>query len=133
MPHLQFEINKTVKKKLKKDFIVFIEKSFSKIMQTGKDHIAITIRELEKESLSLGRAGENESICLMNFDIRSGRTKKQKIELVKKLISGVEKFFQIKKSNQYVTFTNHKGIEFNFYEKSLLNWVENDDPSKNGK
>ena len=32
----------------------------------------------------------------MNFDIRSGRTKKQKIELVKKLISGVEKFFQIK-------------------------------------
>ena len=102
-------------------------------MQTGTDHIAITIRELEKESLSLGRAGENESICLMNFDIRSGRTKKQKIELVKKLISGVEKFFQIKKSNQYVTFTNHKGIEFNFYEKSLLNWVENDDPSKNEK
>ena len=43
MPHLQFEINKTVKKKLKKDFIVFIEKSFSKIMQTGKDHIAITM------------------------------------------------------------------------------------------
>ena len=34
-------------------------------MQTGTDHIAITIRELEKESLSLGRAGENESICLM--------------------------------------------------------------------
>ena len=129
MPHLQFEINKTVKKDLKRKFIIFIEKNFAKIMETGTDHIAITIRELQKENLSLGRAQELESVCLMNLDIRTGRTEKQKIELVKKFISGVEKFFKIKKSNQYVTFTNHEGIEFNFYEKSLLNWIKNDDPS----
>ena len=66
-------------------------------METGKDHIAISIRELEENSISLGRA-KNEYICLMNLDIRSGRTDKQKLKLIKTLISGVEKFFFIKKT-----------------------------------
>ena len=131
MPHLQFEINKKLEKKSKQEFIIFIEKNFSKIMQTGTDHIAITIREFEKENVSLGRVKNNDHVCLMNLDIRLGRTKKQKLELVKTFIAGVEKFFEINKNNQYVTFTNHQGIEFNFYEKSLSNWVKNDDPNNN--
>ena len=130
MPHLQFEINKKLNKKSKKNFISFVEKSFSKIMETGKDHIAISIRELEENSISLGRA-KNEYICLMNLDIRAGRTDKQKIKLIKTLISGVENFFLIKKTHQYVTITNHEGTEFNFYEKSLTDWIKNDDPANN--
>jgi len=131
MPHLQFEINKKLEKKSKQEFIIFIEKSFSKIMQTGTDHIAITIREFEKENISLGRINNNSHVCLMNLDIRLGRTENQKLELVKTFILGVEEFFGINKNNQYVTFTNHKGIEFNFYEKSLSDWIKNDDPNKN--
>ena len=126
MPHLQFEINKKLKKDCKQKFIVFIEESFSKIMQTGTDHIAITLRELEKENISLGRVHKNDTLCLMNLDIRSGRSKKQKIELVKTFMHGVEKFLKINKNNQYITFTNHKGIEFNFYEKSLSDWVKSE-------
>ena len=68
-------------------------------------------------------------ICLMNLDIRAGRTDKQKIKLIKTLISGVEKFFFIKKIHQYVTITNHNGLDFNFYEKSLADCVKNDDPA----
>ena len=126
MPHLQFEINKKLKKSCKQKFIAFIEESFSKIMQTGTDHIAITLRELEKENISLGRVHKNDTLCLMNLDIRSGRSKKQKIELVKTFMLGVEKFIKINKNNQYITFTNHKGIEFNFYEKSLSDWVKSE-------
>ena len=126
MPHLQFEINKKLKKNCKQKFIAFIEESFSKIMQTGTDHIAITLRELEKENISLGRVHKNDSLCLMNLDIRSGRSKEQKIELVKTFMHGVEKFLKINKNNQYITFTNHKGIEFNFYEKSLSDWVKSE-------
>ena len=133
MPHLQFEINKKLEKKSKQEFIIFIEKSFSKIMQTGTDHIAITIREFEKENISLGRINNNSHVCLMNLDIRLGRTENQKLELVKTFILGVEEFFGINKNNQYVTFTNHKGIEFNFYEKSLSDWIKNDDPNKNSQ
>lgn len=127
MPHLQFEINKKLKKNCKQKFIAFIEESFSKIMQTGTDHIAITLRELEKENISLGRVHKNDTLCLMNLDIRSGRSKKQKIELVKTFMHGVEKFLKINKNNQYITFTNHKGIEFNFYEKSLSDWVKSEE------
>ncbi len=126
MPHLQFEINKKLKKNCKQKFIAFIEENFSKIMQTGTDHIAITLRELEKENISLGRVHKNDTLCLMNLDIRSGRSKKQKIELVKTFMHGVEKFLKINKNNQYITFTNHKGIEFNFYEKSLSDWVKSE-------
>tara|TARA_B100001248_G_C27069096_1_gene313098 strand:- start:55 stop:453 length:399 start_codon:yes stop_codon:yes gene_type:complete len=131
MPHLQFEINKKLEKKSKQKFIIFIEKNFSKIMQTGIDHIAITIRESEKENLSLGRVNNKDHICLMNLDIRLGRTERQKLKLVKTFILGVEKFFRINRKNQYVTFTNHQGSEFNFYEKSLSDWIKNDDPNKN--
>ena len=126
MPHLQFEINKKLKKNCKQKFIAFIEESFSKIMQTGTDHIAITLRELEKENISLGRVHKNDTLCLMNLDIRSGRSKKQKIELVKTFMHGVEIYLKINKNNQYITFTNHKGIEFNFYEKSLSDWVKSE-------
>ena len=131
MPHLQFDINKKLEKKFKQQFIIFIEKNFSKIMETGTDHIAITIREFKKENLSLGRVNKSDYVCLMNLDIRLGRTKKQQLELVKTFIIGVEKKFGINRNNQYVTFTNHQGIEFNFYEKSLTDWVKNDDPNKN--
>ena len=130
MPHLQFDINKKLEKQVKEEFIIFIEKSFSKIMQTGTDHIAITIKEFEKGNLSLGRVSNNEYVCLMNLDIRLGRTENQKLELVKTLIIGVEKLFGVNKNNQYVTLTNHKGDDFNFYEKSLSDWIENDDPNK---
>ena len=126
MPHLQFEINKKLKKNCKQKFIAFIEESFSKIMQTGTDHIAITLRELEKENISLGRVHKNDTLCLMNLDIRSGRSKKQKIELVKTFMHGVEKFLKINKNNQYITFTNHKGIEFNFYETSISDCVKSE-------
>ena len=130
MPHLQFDINKKLEKKLKQEFIIFIENNFSEIMQTGTDHIAITIREFKKENLSLGRVNQSDHICLMNLDIRLGRNEKQKLKLVKTFIIGVEKYFGVNKNNQYVTLTNHKGNEFNFYEKSLSNWIANDDPNK---
>ena len=129
MPHLQFEINKKLDKELKISFMSFVEKSFSEIMQTGTDHIAVTLRELDKNSLSLGRVNRKEPICLMNFDIRSGRTSEQQLKLIKTLIIGVQETFGIRKTNQYVTVTNHSGNEFNFFEKSLSDWVKNDNPT----
>ena len=96
MPHLQFDINKKLNKESKNHFISFVEESFQ-IMETGKDHIAISIRELKKNNLSLGRA-KNEYVCLMNLDIRVGRTEKQKNKVNKTLIAGVENIFYIKKN-----------------------------------
>ena len=129
MPHLQFDINKKVDQSSKLSFITYVEDKFSSIMETGSDHIAISIREHDESNLSLGRTKSREHVCLINLDIRSGRSNIQKINLIKSLITGVNKIFGIKKNNQYVTLTNHLGQEFNFYEKSLNDWKKNDDPA----
>ena len=50
MPHLQFEINKKVSDDSKEEFVNEIRKTFSEIMDTGVDHIAISIREYDKNS-----------------------------------------------------------------------------------
>ena len=53
MHHLQFDINKKIKTRDKNKFCRYIRDSFGKIMKTGIDHIAISLRELRKDSLSL--------------------------------------------------------------------------------
>ena len=128
MPHLQFDINKKLNSKDKNKFCKYVRDSFGKIMKTGTDHVAISLRELKKDALSLGRAKDNEYVCFMNLDVRVGRSVKQKRELVKCYVKGVNQFFGIKKENQYITFTLHNGRDFNLYEKSLENWVKDDDP-----
>lgn len=74
MPHLQFEVNKVLTQKTKEDFAQQIRETFSEVMQTGTEHIAISLREYEKYNLTIGRANPNDDICLMNLDIREGRS-----------------------------------------------------------
>tara|TARA_B100000900_G_C20418733_1_gene650016 strand:- start:382 stop:768 length:387 start_codon:yes stop_codon:yes gene_type:complete len=128
MPHLQFDVNKKLSSKQREVFSDFIKNKFSKIMKTGTNHIAISIRELPKKSLALGRAGKNDCVCFMNLDIRDGRSLKQKRELVKEYMKGVKKILGISLRNQYVTFTSHPGNEFNLFEGPLKKWTKNDDP-----
>tara|TARA_B100000989_G_C19488742_1_gene448759 strand:- start:410 stop:805 length:396 start_codon:yes stop_codon:yes gene_type:complete len=128
MPHLQFEISKKVDIKNKKNFIRKVKEVFSQIMQTGSDHIAISLRENSRHSIELGRVSKNDDICLINLDIRKGRSKEQKRCLVKEFILLVNKNFDIKKENQYITITEHKGSDFNLFEKSLEAWKKNDKP-----
>ena len=99
-------------------------------MKTGTDHIAISLRELKSDSLTLGRSNYKDSVCLMNLDLREGRTLLQKRNLVKSFMDGVDSIFGIKKKNQYITFTSHSGKDFNLIEKSLKDWVKNDKPLK---
>ena len=128
MPHLQFEINKTLNSEERDNFIEFAKNTFSEVMKTGAGHIAISLREFQLNALSLGRAKKNEFVCLMNLDLREGRSVEQKRELVRKYMEGVENFFKIRKENQYLTFTSHVGNDFNLFEKSLEEWLENDEP-----
>lgn len=125
MPHLKFEISKKVSKKKKMIFVDHVKSNFRSIMQTGSDHIAVTVRDLDKNSIHLGRVRVDENLCLMNLDIREGRSKKQKRELVKNYINAVEQLFKIKKKNQYAVITEHKGFEFQFVEKTLKDWKRN--------
>lgn len=128
MPHLQFEINRDIPEHEKEKFIFEVRDCFSKIMKTGTYHIAISLKVLNNTSIFLGRVKYGKKVCLMNLDIREGRTYKQKRMLVKEYISLVENFFGVPSANQYITFTEHKGEHFNLEEKSLQDWTKDDNP-----
>jgi len=128
MPHLQFEVNKKIDINIKDEFIKKVMSIFSKVMDTGTDHIAVSIREYDKYSLSIGRANINDDICLMNLDIREGRTIIKRRELVLLYIDLVEKLFSVDKKNQYITLTEHKGEDFHLIEKYLNSWEKGEDP-----
>ena len=128
MPHLQFDVNKELNNKQRKVFVEYVKSVFSEIMRTGVNHIAVSLREFPKFSLTLGRAKLGDFVCFMNLDIRTGRTNKQKRELAIKYMEGVKEILGIKLNNQYVTYTSHPGNDFNLYEKSLKEWTDNDNP-----
>ena len=128
MPHLQFEINKKVAEESKEDFVNEIRKVFSEVMDTGTDHIAITIREYDKYSLTIGRASPIDDICLMNLDIREGRTIEKRRELALRFMEIVKNNLGINTKNQYITFTEHKGEDFHLVEKYLATWTSGEDP-----
>jgi phenylpyruvate tautomerase PptA (4-oxalocrotonate tautomerase family) len=128
MPHLQFELNKKVSNESKEEFITQIRESFSTIMDTGTEHIAISIREYDKYSLTIGRANINDDICLMNLDIREGRTIEKRRELVLKYMEIIKENFGINEKNQYITFTEHKGEDFHLIEKYLDSWESGENP-----
>ena len=129
MPHLQFDVNKELNNEQRKIFLEYVKNVFSEVMRTGVNHIAVSLREFPKYSLTLGRAEVGDFVCLMNLDVRDGRTIKQKRELVKKYMEGVEEILGIRLNNQYVTYTSHQGNDFNLYEKCLEEWTDNDNPS----
>ena len=128
MPHLQFEINKKVDNKTKDSFVNEIRKTFSEVMDTGTDHIAISIREYDKYSLTIGRAIPTDDICLMNLDIREGRTIQKRRELALRYMSIVNEILKVDNRNQYITFTQHSGEDFHLIEKYLAGWASGEDP-----
>ena len=128
MPHLQFEINKKESNEIKEKFVNEIRKTFSEIMDTGTDHIAISIREYDKYNLTIGRANPNDDICLMNLDIREGRSIQQRRELALRYMAIVNEIFRIDNRNQYITFTQHTGEDFHLIEKYLDTWATGEDP-----
>ena len=128
MPHLQFEINKKVSDDSKEEFVNEIRNAFAQIMDTGVDHIAISIREYEKYNLTIGRASINDDICLMNLDIREGRTIEKRRQLALKYMEIVKENFGIDQKNQYITFTEHKGQDFHLVDKYLSQWEIGEDP-----
>ncbi len=129
MPHLQFELNRSLTDKDKIAFAENVRQLFSEVMDTGTDHISISIREFGTHNLSIGRADEPEKgIALVNADIREGRTIKQRRILTLGFMDLLEDTWNIPKEQIYVTLTEHKGEDFHLQERYLASWHEGEDP-----
>lgn len=129
MPHLQFEINTRVSDEVKRELAGSVQTLFAEVMDTGVDHIAITIREYGLYNLYLGRVKDHEQgIALVNADIRAGRTQEQRRTLALGFIRELQRLLSIPPENVYVTFTEHKGEDFHLNERFLASWQPGEDP-----
>ena len=129
MPHLQFEINKPLLDDDKRVFAEQVRELFSRVMDTGTDHISISIREFPTHNLSIGRVTEPEQgIALVNADIREGRSIEQRRELALGFMDLLAQRWLIPKPQMYVTLTEHKGEDFHLEERYLASWKEGEDP-----
>jgi len=129
MPHLQIDINKNLSDETKLSIADRFKTIFSRVMDTGTDHIATTIRELGTYNLDIGRVEDHElGVALVNADIREGRDLQKRRELALGFIEILNDLVNIPVKNIYVTFTEHKGEDFHLHELYLHSWKEDDDP-----
>lgn len=129
MPHLQIEINKTISDKLKVEIASRFKKLFSDIMDTGTDHISTSIREFGTYNLDIGKVKDHtKGVGLVNADIREGRTLEQRRSLALGFMQALNEVLEIPREQMYVTFTEHKGEDFNLKERYLASWEEGEDP-----
>jgi phenylpyruvate tautomerase PptA (4-oxalocrotonate tautomerase family) len=129
MPHLQFEINRSLADADKIAFAEQVRLLFAQVMDTGTDHISISIREFGTHNLSIGRVTSPEKgVAVVNADIREGRTMQQRRTLTLGFMDLLQKIWQIPKEQMYVTLTEHKGEDFHLLEKYLASWQKGEDP-----
>ena len=129
MPHLQFEFNQSLSDAQKQSFAEQVRTLFSDVMDTGTDHISISIREYGTYNLSIGRVKEPEKgVAVVNADIREGRTMEKRRTLTLGFMKIIHELLNIPVENMYVTLTEHKGEDFHLFEKYLASWQAGEDP-----
>ena len=129
MPHLQFEINRKVPDATKVAFAARVRQLFAEVMDTGTDHISISIHECGTHDLSIGRVKQPEKgVAIVDADIREGRTIEQRRNLALGFIALLNELMNIPREHVYITFTQHPGEDFHLAERYLADWVEGEDP-----
>ncbi len=129
MPHLQFETNFTPTSQEKRQFAAAVVRHFSEIMDTGTDHIGVTLRSYGRDDLVFGRAEQAErGIVFLNADIRKGRTADQKRRLALAIMAELDRTWGVPQPNIYVVYTEHDGENFQLSDRVLPSWSAGEDP-----
>jgi phenylpyruvate tautomerase PptA (4-oxalocrotonate tautomerase family) len=129
MPHLQFEMNFTPSPEEKRRFAAAVVRHFADVMDTGTDHIAVTLRCFAREDLTFGRAAPSGGrTVFVNADIRNGRTRDQKRRLSLAYIDEAARAFGVAPEAVYVILTEHDGEHFQLSDRVLPSWSPGEDP-----
>jgi len=129
MPHLQIEINKSLTDDDRIQLAAEVKRLFARVMDTGTEHVATSIREYGTYSLDLGRVTDHgKGVALVNADLRQGRTLQQRRALAVGVIELLERLLRVPPEHVYVTFTEHKGEDFHLQERYLADWAKGEEP-----
>lgn len=108
-----------------------VRQIFADVMDTGTDHISMSVREFDTLNLSLGRAVNPElGVAIINADIRAGRSMEQRRSLCLGLMDLINQRLDIPQANTYITLTEHKGEDFHLRERYLASWQQGEEPLK---
>jgi Tautomerase enzyme len=130
MPHLQFDLNFTPSIDQKTRFSTAVVAHFARVMDTGTDHVAVSLRCGATADLAFGRAAEADSsrIAFLNADLRKGRTADQKRRFAVAAIDELEQILGVARQAVYVIFTEHDGPDFQMHDGVLPSWSAGEDP-----
>lgn len=120
MPHLQFELSEAVEATDVESFAEWLRDRYSAIMETGTDHIGVTIRN--ESFLTMGRAEPGAPIVFLDADVRTGRTFEQRRTLAEAIVQELHDRWHIPTENIYVVFTEHPGEDFHLDDGALAAW-----------
>lgn len=121
MPHLQFEVTNRIDSESKASFAAWVTERYADVMDTGTDHVGVTIRD--GASLALGRVPADEPVAFLNADVRAGRSFEQRRMLAVAVMDEIADRWGIPRENQYVIYTEHPGEDFLLREGALDSWA----------
>jgi phenylpyruvate tautomerase PptA (4-oxalocrotonate tautomerase family) len=131
MPHLRFEVNRSIPDAAKIALAEHVRQLFANVMGSGTDHISISIYECGTYDLSIGRVTEpGKGVAIVDADIRKGRTIDQRRALALGFIELLQKNLGIPPEHVYVTFTEHKGEDFHMSDRYLADWREGEERTR---
>jgi hypothetical protein len=129
VPHLRFDLNFTPPPEERRRFGERVVRHFADAMDTGTDHVAVTVRCLGPDDVVFGRAADpRQGIALLDFDIRRGRTTGQKRKLALAVIGELHRTWKVPEASCYLVYTEHDGESFQFHDRVLPSWSPGEDP-----
>jgi phenylpyruvate tautomerase PptA (4-oxalocrotonate tautomerase family) len=124
MPHLAFELGRSVSDGERVAFIDWVTERFAETMGTGTGHVAVSVHEFGGSGggLGLGRAPLDEPVAVLSADIREGRSADQRADFASAVIDRLDTQFGVAPEHCYVVFTEHPGEDFHLAEGPLRSW-----------
>lgn len=129
MPHLAFHLDFAPPAGERQRFAAAVVRHFAEAMDTGTDHIGVSIAIHPRGDLVFGRAELPErGIAFLDADIRLGRTREQKRRFSLAVMAELERSLGVPQRNVYVVFTEHDGENFHMDDRVLPSWAPGEDP-----
>lgn len=129
MPHLQFDLTAALDAPDAQAFIAWVTDEYADVMDTGTGHIAVTIREVPRSHLALGRTETPDAdVAVVNADVRAGRSVEQRREFAVTVMDELATRTGIPTEHMYVVYTEHQGADFMLRERMLESWGPGDSP-----
>ena len=125
MPHLAFQLSANPEPDVQARLAQAVIEHFAAIMDTGTDHIAVSVRC----GLVLAfRRAVTGPIAFLDADLRRGRTAAQKRGFAVAVLEELQRHLGVPARNAYVIFTEHDGPDFHLDDGALPSWSEGEDP-----